>query len=168
MLHPLIEESGANISTRFKFTGKIKADPKKLARVFENVIENAIKFSDEQPSITITTKSEGDYVSILIKDEGVGIDRKELSKVFKRFYRARSSEGVNGTGLGLSIVKKIVEDHQGDVKIKSKKGYGTEVRIRLPFQNGSTITKDNSRNELTKQIKNEGKKRGHLSPKGQN
>lgn len=112
----------------------IKADKKGIERVILNVLSNAIKYTPEHGSIKIYVGFVYNDAYIKIIDNGIGIPREDLSKVFERFYRvdkARSRE-MGGTGLGLSIAKEIIEQNKGSINIKSEYGKGTEVVIRIP------------------------------------
>ncbi len=113
---------------------KIKADPFKLEQLFINLIENAIKYT-EKGEIRINARKENKSVLIKVSDTGIGIAGKHFSRIFERFYvvdKSRSRES-GGTGLGLSIVKHIVQLHNGDIKVESKLGKGTNFIIVLPI-----------------------------------
>ena len=115
----------------------IDGDPKKLLRVFENIIVNAMKYTRDDGVIDITCHRYddpamlgGNAVEVLIKDNGVGIPANEVPYVFDRFYRAENS-GINktGSGLGLSIVKSIMDKHGGKIWAESEEGKGSEFHI---------------------------------------
>ncbi|MGI6727122.1 MAG: ATP-binding protein [Anaerovoracaceae bacterium] len=109
-------------------------DRDRIEQVLLNVISNAIKYSPEGENIEINAFQEDNEVHVVIKDHGIGISEKEISRVFERFYRidkARSRE-MGGTGLGLSIAKQIVEEHNGKIKMESQLGKGSKVSIILP------------------------------------
>jgi len=98
------------------------------------LLDNAVKYSQHQKEITIFIKEERKYVSISVCDQGIGIPRDELEKVFLRFYRvdkARSREK-GGVGLGLAIAKEIVDKYGGQIVIESEVGGGTTVELFLP------------------------------------
>ncbi len=113
---------------------KIDADTFKLEQVFINLIDNAIKYTDEG-SITISINNDSEHIFISIVDTGIGIPDEDKDRIFERFYlvnKARTrKEG--GTGLGLSIVKHIVLNHNGIIKVESKIGVGTKFLIKLPI-----------------------------------
>ena len=111
----------------------IKADPFKLEQMFINLIENAIKYTEEG-EIKISLKREGKKIRIDIKDTGIGISQKHLPRIFERFYTVDKSRSrkLGGTGLGLSIVKHIVLLHNGTIDVKSTPGKGTIFSITLP------------------------------------
>jgi two-component system phosphate regulon sensor histidine kinase PhoR len=112
----------------------IKADEYKLEQLFINLIENAIKYS-EQGGITITAKPENSDIRFEVSDTGIGIPESDISRVFERFYTVDKSRSRNsaGTGLGLSIAKHIVNLHKGKISVESKQGSGSKFVIILPF-----------------------------------
>lgn len=118
----------------------IDGDPKRLLRVFENIIVNAMKYTKEDGKIHIDCHRYddpamlgGNAVEVLVKDNGVGIPANEVPYVFDRFYRAENS-GINktGSGLGLSIVKSIMDKHGGKIWAESEEGKGSEFHIVFP------------------------------------
>lgn len=112
----------------------IKADKAGIERVILNVLSNAIKYTEENGSIKIYVGFVYNDAYIKIIDNGIGIPKEDLNRIFERFYRvdkARTRE-MGGTGLGLSIAKEIIEQNNGSIDIKSEYGKGTEVVIRIP------------------------------------
>ncbi len=108
------------------------ADPDRIREILNNLVSNAIKYSDTG-TITIDHVIEGDHVITHVKDQGVGIDEKDQSKIFTRFFRAdEQASKVPGTGLGLFIVKQIVEKMGGKIWFQSKLGKGTTFSFSLP------------------------------------
>lgn len=110
------------------------ADKQKIQQVFYNLIDNAIKFSEPDSSITVETTERGDKVHISIKDYGIGIPRDALNKIWDRFYKTDSSRGKDkkGTGLGLAIVKEALQAHNENINVISTEGVGTEFTFSLP------------------------------------
>ena len=110
------------------------ADRKKIQQVLYNLIDNAIKFSDSDSSITVETTDRGDKVYISVKDYGIGIPRDSLNKIWERFYKTDASRGKDkkGTGLGLSIVKEAIQAHGENINVISTEGVGTEFIFSLP------------------------------------
>ena len=112
----------------------IEADPIHIANILNNLIENAIKYSNEQVDIEIKAIRKGKELILTVSDNGIGIPLVEQEKVFVKFYRGSNlpDQGIPGLGLGLSYVKLISEAHQGYVSLKSSLGEGTSVSLILP------------------------------------
>lgn len=111
-------------------------DPDKIEQVLENLMVNALKYTN-QGTITIGYSKSGDYVTLYVKDTGIGIAREHLDHLFDRFYRtdkARSRDK-GGTGLGLSVVQSILHAHKQEINVKSKPGKGTTFSFKLPGGN---------------------------------
>jgi signal transduction histidine kinase len=114
---------------------KIAGDRDDLQTAFTNLLDNAVKYSDGQPKISVRVKSSGlNKADIFIKDSGVGIPSSDLKRIFKRFYRVtQRSSGPKGTGLGLAIVRSIIVRHGGRVGAESKgEGKGSTFWVQLP------------------------------------
>jgi two-component system, OmpR family, phosphate regulon sensor histidine kinase PhoR len=112
----------------------IRADRRSMDEVFTNLVSNAINYSPDGGDVTIAGISHGDYVEILVRDQGIGIDAEELPKIFDKFYRVKSpkTRQIIGTGLGLSLVKGLIEAHRGSVTVESLVGQGSTFRVLLP------------------------------------
>ena len=110
------------------------ADKHKIQQVLYNLIDNAIKFSDPDSIITVETTERGEKVFVSVKDNGVGIPRDSLNKIWERFYKTDSSRGKDkkGTGLGLSIVKESIQAHGENINVISTEGVGSEFTFTLP------------------------------------
>jgi len=126
-----------NISIELTFSDEVEtvyADLGKIQQVLYNLIDNAIKFSHHNSSIYIQSSEEGEKIFISVKDTGIGIAKKDLKKVFDRFYKSDTSRGKDksGTGLGLSIVKEIIQAHGENIDVISTEGIGTEFIFSLP------------------------------------
>ena len=117
----------------------VEGDQDKLTQVFDNIINNAIKYSPNGKNITIRVRQNYNHnrVSISIKDEGVGIPLVHIDKIFNRFYRVDKSRQrtMGGTGLGLALAKNIVEAHRGRIWAQSREGYGSIIFVTLPCEN---------------------------------
>lgn len=105
-----------------------------LKVIFRNLLDNANKYTDGKGIINIWAEEQKDKVTIYFKDNGTGIEEKELKLIFEPFYRVDTSRSrkTGGFGLGLAIVKKIVEAHGGSIEVKSETGKGTTVIFSLP------------------------------------
>jgi PAS domain S-box-containing protein len=148
---PLVEEvkelqqaSTANHRITWKTAHEkvmVLGDRDKLFQVLVNLVSNAIKYSPAGGDIRISSRQEGDRIWIDITDEGLGIPEQALSNLFTKFYRVDNSDRreIGGTGLGLAIVKEIVNQHQGDVSVKSQLGEGSTFSINLPIPNSSLV-----------------------------
>ena len=112
----------------------VNADKHKIQQVLYNLLDNAIKFSNPDSVITIETTERGDKVYTSVKDEGIGIPRNSLNRVWERFYKSDLSRGKDkkGTGLGLAIVKEAIQAHGENVNVVSTEGVGTEFIFSLP------------------------------------
>lgn len=113
----------------------VKADRDSFVDVVTILLENAIKYSGAQSKITMSSKSHQQKVFLTIKDEGVGIAEHDQARIFDRFYRAdtsRSKQHVEGFGLGLSIARRLLENQQGSISVKSSEGKGSSFTISLP------------------------------------
>lgn len=114
----------------------IEIDEDKITQVLDNIISNALKYSPQGGNITFRVKELGDEILVSVSDEGVGIPKSDLSKVFERFYRvdkARSRK-LGGTGLGLAIAKEVVVAHGGKIWAKSQEHKGTTIFFTLPLE----------------------------------
>lgn len=109
-------------------------DSNAIAQAFINLLDNAVKYSGEARVINVRLSHAGKFVTVSVRDHGIGIAKEEIDKVFEKFYRVGNNlvHDVKGSGLGLSIVKHIVEAHNGTVTIESEPGNGTTFSIHLP------------------------------------
>jgi len=113
---------------------ELKMDANHIFNSIANLIDNAIKYSPEKPSLTITTKRDKGYVNVLVQDKGIGMTADEQKKVLKTFYRAQKGDlhNVKGFGLGLSYTREVIRLHQGEMILKSQPGKGSAVGFKLP------------------------------------
>ncbi|MDX5324601.1 MAG: cell wall metabolism sensor histidine kinase WalK [Exiguobacterium sp.] len=113
----------------------VHADQDKMTQVIDNIITNAIKFSPDGGTITFRTMLRANRLVVGIKDDGDGIPKSNLKKIFERFYRVDKARARNigGTGLGLSIAKEVVSAHGGDIWAESEFGRGTTIYFTIPF-----------------------------------
>lgn len=114
----------------------VMGDRGELETVVRNLLDNALKYSPNEPKISVKVRRKGDRTAeFYVRDNGIGIPRADLKRVFKRFYRVPnpSLDGIKGTGLGLAIVKSIVERHGGHIIVRSRGiGEGTTFVVQLP------------------------------------
>ena len=109
-------------------------DVQKLYQVFLNLLDNAIKYSDPGDRVDVSIEENSPWMTVSIKDTGVGIPEEDLEQLFERFYRVDKdrSRATGGSGLGLAISKQIIEMHGGDIAVESEVGRGSTFRIHLP------------------------------------
>ena len=110
----------------------ITSDEELLNQVWVNLIQNALKFSDDNSIISIDVSANDNLANVSIKDQGIGMDSAVIDRIFDRFYQADQSRAKEGSGLGLSLVKRIVDILGGDVSANSVKGEGSTFTVRIP------------------------------------
>ena len=113
----------------------IEIDTDKMTQVIDNILNNAIKYSPDGGKITVTMKTTDDQMILSISDQGLGIPKQDLPRIFDRFYRVdrARSRAQGGTGLGLAIAKEIIKQHKGFIWAKSEYGKGSTFTIVLPY-----------------------------------
>lgn len=128
---------GGRISTKLDAEEHfIFSDPIHIENIIVNLLENAIKYSPNKPFIEIRTRNEGKNLIIEVEDNGIGIAKKEIRKIFNEFYRVPhgNRHDTKGFGLGLGYVKKIVSLHHGNINVKSELGKGSTFIVSLPIK----------------------------------
>ena len=125
-----------NINVKFINSKKdfiVKGDKEKLIVLFKNIFDNAIKYSLPNTEISFEVNSKNGKVLIMIQDQGIGIPKKDILRITERFYRSDNGKKlkIEGTGIGLSIVKHIINQHEGELRISSMEGKGSEFIIEL-------------------------------------
>ncbi len=134
----IIEDRQGTITTHFQ-AGRttVLLNDVHFTNVLVNVLDNAIKYSPEAPIIDIYTENVKDFVIIKVKDQGIGMSKVAQKRIFEKFYREHTGDlhNVKGHGLGLAYVKRIVEDHNGQIFVESEKGKGSTFIIKLPLIN---------------------------------
>ncbi len=113
----------------------IRADRARLQEALYNLLDNAVKYSREHGEIRLIARQRDDEIALSVSDDGVGISKEDLPRIFERFYRAdkaRTRDSIHGTGLGLAIVKHVAQLHGGHVEAESKIQKGTTIRLVLP------------------------------------
>ncbi|PCJ65305.1 MAG: hypothetical protein COA58_10630 [Bacteroidetes bacterium] len=134
---PLIQKRDGAINLDLQAHNfKLNADRVHISNVINNLTDNAIKYSDNAPQVTITTKSDNNGIYVAISDEGIGLNSENQTRIFEKFFRAESENihNTKGYGLGLSYAKLIVEKHGGSITFKSKEKIGSTFNIFLPFE----------------------------------
>jgi len=132
----IVNDRKGYIKTHFKASkSSILANSTYFTNVIVNVLDNAVKYSENSPKIDITTENVGNNIVMLVKDQGIGMSKAVQKRIFEEFYREHTGDvhNVKGHGLGLSNVKRIVENHQGTVTVESEKGKGSTFIIKLPL-----------------------------------
>ncbi len=131
---PLIKERNGLLTLDLKSDKEIIGDKIHLTNMVNNLIDNAIKYSDEKPEINIETENEKNQLALTISDKGNGIAKENQEHIFEKFYREETGNihNTKGYGLGLSYVKLIIEKHKGTISFESKIGVGTTFTIYLP------------------------------------
>jgi two-component system phosphate regulon sensor histidine kinase PhoR len=134
----IVEDRNGKITTDFNATRtSVLLNDVHFTNVLVNVLDNAIKYSANEPIIDVHTENIKDFVIIKIKDNGIGMSKVAQKRIFEKFYREHTGDvhNVKGHGLGLAYVKRIVEDHNGEVYVESEKGKGSTFIIKLPLIN---------------------------------
>ncbi|MCW1080206.1 cell wall metabolism sensor histidine kinase VicK [Streptococcus anginosus] len=128
----------------------VEIDTDKMTQVIDNIINNAIKYSPDGGKITVSMKTTDTQMILLISDEGLGIPKKDLPKIFDRFYRVDKarSRAQGGSGLGLAIAKEIIKQHNGFIWAKSEYGKGSTFTIVLPYDKEAVKDDDWEEDEL--------------------
>ncbi len=146
-LHVIIEDvvkdlKKSTLSTSIMLNTSLKASQNaflgnlnSIREVLVHLLDNSTKYCKKQPEIKIFTENVKNYIILTVEDKGIGMSKKIRKRIFDHFFRAQTGNihNVKGCGLGLSYVKKVVEDHQGEIFVKSAKGKGTSFIIKLPL-----------------------------------
>jgi signal transduction histidine kinase len=130
---PMFLEKNIRINKKIQNDINMMGDMDYLKRIFVNILSNAIKYTNENGSVSIFLEKIKDKIKITVKDTGIGIPKEDLKYIFERFYRSDLSRNrqTGGTGIGLTITKALVEAHKGTIKIDSEVGKGTAVIIEF-------------------------------------
>lgn len=134
-------ERGVSLEMELPELPLVQAHARSMEEVFTNLISNAINYSPDGGTVTVSAIPQGEYLEVRVSDTGVGIAPEEIPKIFDKFYRVKhpQTRQVIGTGLGLSIVKGIIEAHRGSVEVESEPGIGTTFRVLLPAVSGGKL-----------------------------
>jgi len=132
-LRPQAERAVVRLSVTFEpGLPPVLADAEGIGQVVTNLVHNAIKFTPSGGEIDVSVSGQGDYVTVSVRDTGVGISAEDQPRIFERFYKADRARSGGGTGLGLAIAKHIVESHGGTIGVQSAEGRGSEFWFSLP------------------------------------
>ncbi|OYU84499.1 MAG: two-component sensor histidine kinase [Flavobacterium sp. BFFFF2] len=137
-VHLLVEDREGTIHTQLNAKNTlVLLNESHFTNVIVNILDNAIKYSVDPPVINVSTESIKDNVLIRIQDQGIGMSKAVLKKIFEKFYREHTGDihNVKGHGLGLAYVKRIIEDHQATISVESEKGKGSTFIIKIPIIN---------------------------------
>lgn len=130
------KENAIELERQLGWLPTLIGDGDRLAQVFTNLIDNALKHTPHGGTVRLSVESSGGWITIHVDDSGAGIPAEELSRIFQRFYqvdKARSSGGTRGAGLGLAISREIVQAHGGTLNVQSIPGRGSRFTVRLPI-----------------------------------
>lgn len=139
LCHPKAEEKSMRVEVVCDDALVMPIDADLMEQAIVNLIDNAVKYSPPDSRIELAAQVDGDRLTIRVKDEGIGIAKKHLPRLFERFYRVDKarSRRMGGTGLGLAIVKHIVQAHNGQVTVESVQGKGSTFTITIPLSSSS-------------------------------
>jgi signal transduction histidine kinase len=126
-----IAETDAAVSTPTTET-TVVGDRNQLAQLFQNLIENGIKYNTTNPEITVSVAHRDEMVVFEVTDDGIGMEADQIDEVFEVFHRLHTREEFAGTGIGLSICRKIVDRHGGTIGVDSEPGEGSTFTLTLP------------------------------------
>ncbi|WP_353778560.1 ATP-binding protein [Winogradskyella sp. 3972H.M.0a.05] len=132
----IVDDQNGYVKTHFgALKSAVLANQTHFTNVIVNILDNAIKYSDNPPEVDVYTENVGNNILLRIADKGNGMSKQVQKRVFEKFYREHTGNvhNVKGHGLGLAYVKRIVEDHQGHISVESEKGKGSEFTIKLPL-----------------------------------
>ena len=131
---PAADEKGVTLAVVLDHPSEVTADRSRIAQVLDNLVSNAVKFTNGGGNVTVTLAGDGDSVQLVVADTGIGVPADEQGQVFSRFFRASTAtqRAIPGTGLGLAISRALVEQHGGTISFASREGKGTQVTVTLP------------------------------------
>jgi len=128
----IAEDRGIRIDRQLPEGVNVDVDPVRLRQAFANLIDNAVKYSPDNSTVTIDLAAADKAIEVTFTDQGPGIPADDRDRVFERLYRGDKSRGTRGLGLGLSLVRAIVRSHGGEISIADNGGSGTRVTVKLP------------------------------------
>jgi signal transduction histidine kinase len=133
-IRPSADDKGVILAIETDHPPLVHGDRNRLIQVLDNLVSNAVKFTSEGGTVTVTARADDGGVRVIVADTGIGVPTEEQGQVFSRFFRASTATrlAIPGTGLGLAISRALVEQHGGTIAFESAEGEGTEVVIMLP------------------------------------
>jgi signal transduction histidine kinase len=131
---PLADRKAITLDVDGELLGNMTGDRELLEYAIYNLLTNAVKYSSSNTEVHIETRPEKDHVRLSVRDQGMGMEQKELKKIFQKFYRTKRAEasGEQGSGIGLSLVEQIVQHHKGNMEVTSTPGQGSCFTMVLP------------------------------------
>jgi signal transduction histidine kinase len=133
-IRPTATEKGITVDLAASRPPAVQADAHRLGQVVDNIVSNAVKFTDEGGRVRVRVDAGHGAVRLVVEDTGIGIPDVEQGQIFSRFFRASTATGqaIPGTGLGLAISRALVEQHGGTISLASREREGTRVTVSLP------------------------------------
>jgi two-component system phosphate regulon sensor histidine kinase PhoR len=131
-----VEQKGGVLSTQFQAgRDQVSADEVHFVNLLSNILDNAVKYSGQNLQIRVTTKNVGKTIRVVLEDNGIGMSRETINRIFERFYRAHTGNlhNVKGFGLGMSYVKSMVDAHNGKIRVDSTLGKGSTFTLDFPL-----------------------------------
>ena len=130
---PAATEKGVTLELVTDHPPEVLADSDRIAQVIDNLVSNAVKFTNEGGRVTVSIEGDGDGLRLTVTDTGIGIPLDEHGLIFSRFFRASTAtrQAIPGMGLGLAISRALVEQHGGTITLTSREGEGTHVTVSL-------------------------------------
>ena len=144
-VRPLAERKQIAIRIDTSCDSTVTGDRELMEYAFYNLLTNAVKYSPPSTEVSVFGRHESERIRISVQDQGIGMDQKEVRKIFQKFYRTKKAEesGETGTGIGLSIVEQIVEQHGGSIEVSSSPGRGSCFTLVLPAQKVASMAESN-------------------------
>ena len=141
-VEPKAKLSDISIKTELEENLYLRADQQQLTYVLTKLMDNAIKFTEKGGKLEVLAKHKGEYIEVCVKDTGIGISKKNLNKIFDKFYQvdATTSRKYSGSGVGLTISKNIIEKHDGKIWVESELGKGTTFCFTIPKASGKQMS----------------------------
>jgi signal transduction histidine kinase len=133
-MRPTADEKGVTLEVITDHPPMVRGDQNRLTQVLDNLVSNAVKFTNGGGTVSVTISAENGAVRLVVTDTGIGVSNEEQGQVFSRFFRASTATrlAIPGTGLGLAISRALVEQHGGTITFESQEGEGTQVVVTLP------------------------------------